>query len=56
MFNNFCGPDPIGGNYPSAMVINLETMELTYLQTGGISSGESAIQAIIAAADECADL
>ena len=56
MYTNFCSVAPIGGNYPSAMVINLETMELTYLELSGVASTESAIQAIIDGADECADI
>jgi hypothetical protein len=56
MYSNFCGNPPISGNYPSNMVVNLETMELTYLQTGGIASTESSIQAILAAADGCAEI
>jgi hypothetical protein len=56
MYNNFCGVAPISGNYPSAMVINLETMELSYLQLSGVESTVSTIGEIIAGADECADL
>jgi len=56
MYYNFCSVAPISSSYPSNMVINLETMELTYLELGSVTATASAVQAIIDSADECAEI
>lgn len=55
MFNTFLSGAPINGGYPSTMVIDLDTMELTYLQAAQMAQAESAIDAILAADHPCAE-
>lgn len=56
VFNNFTGAPPISGNYPSVMVVELDTMTLTHIATGGVDSATSAIDDVIAAVHDCAEL
>ena len=56
VFNNFTGPPPIEGSYPSVMVIELDTMTLSYFSIGGVDQTEGAIATALANVDDCADL
>ena len=55
IYYDFASQPLIGGGYPFTMVIDVDTMELTYFQPGQISSASSAIQAILDAEHPCAD-
>ena len=55
LFTNFLSGGSIGGSYPSTMIIDVDTMEMTYLSLGGLDAAESAIQAITSAEHPCAD-
>lgn len=46
----------VGGNYPSVMVLDLDTMTLRSFQSGGVSAVQSAIQQILDEPHPCADL
>ncbi len=56
MYYTFTGGAPVNGNYPSTMVIDLDTMTLRYFQTGGTSAAESVIRQILDEPHPCADL
>ena len=53
MYQNFS--TQLGGSYPFTMVVKLDTMELTYMSLGDVHSATSAIDAILADVDECAE-
>ncbi len=52
MYSNF--GQALGGTYPFTMVVDIDTMELVYLQTGGSAGAMSSIQAILNADHPCA--
>jgi len=53
MYTNF--GQALGGSYPFTMVVDIDTMELVYLQGGGSSGAMSSIQTILNADHSCAD-
>lgn len=55
MYTNFCGPLG-GGNYPSSMVIELDTMTLTAFEVGQVAALENKVQQILDAAHPCAEI
>ena len=54
-FTNFTQYPPISGGYPSAIVIDVDTMTIDYFASGGTSGANSAIQAILDVEHPCAD-
>ena len=54
MYFNFTSQEPLNGSYPSVMVIDIDTMTLTYSQLGGTSSAEAAINSILQDPHPCA--
>jgi hypothetical protein len=53
MYTNF--GQALDGSYPFTMVVDIDTMELVYLQGGDSSGAMSSIQAILNADHTCAD-
>ena len=53
MFANF--GQALGGSYPFTMVVDIDTMELVYLQNGPSAGAASSVQAILNADHPCAD-
>ncbi len=56
VYANFTSAAPISGNYPSVMVVELDTMTLTQIAVGGVDQTTSAIAEAIANVDDCAEL
>jgi hypothetical protein len=54
MYTHFTSQPAIGGGYPSTIVIDLDTMTITYFQPSGIDGAASAIQSILDADHPCA--
>lgn len=54
-YYQFASQASIGGGYPFTMVLDVDTMTLTYFQPGQIDAASSAIQAILGAEHPCAD-
>ena len=55
IYYDFASQPSIGGGYPFTMVIDVDTMTMTYFEPGGIDYGDGAIQAILDADHPCAD-
>lgn len=55
MYYTFTGPQ-MGGNYPSTMVIDLDTMTLRAFQSGDHTGVTSAVDQILSEPHPCADL
>ncbi|MCK9462231.1 MAG: hypothetical protein M0R80_21600 [Proteobacteria bacterium] len=55
IYSDFASQTLIDGGYPFTMVVDADTMTMTYFQPGQISSASSAIQAILDAEHPCAD-
>jgi hypothetical protein len=53
MYENFAST--LGGAYPSTIVIDIDTMEIRYFQTGDVMAAEGAIDTILAADHPCAE-
>jgi len=55
IYNDFASQTLIGGGYPFTMVVDADTMTMTYFQPGQIASAASAISAITSAEHPCAE-
>ena len=55
IYYDFASQPSIGGGYPFTMVIDVDTMTMTYFEPGGIDYADSAIQDILDADHPCAD-
>jgi hypothetical protein len=55
IYYDFASQPSIGGGYPFSMVVDVDTMTMTYFSSGGLDYAESAIQAILDAEHPCAD-
>jgi hypothetical protein len=55
IYYDFASQPSIDGGYPFTIVIDVDTMEITYFAPGQIASATSAIQAILDADHPCAD-
>jgi len=55
MYYTFTAP-LAGGNYPSTMVIDLDTMTLRAFVLGSVTDAEHAVQQILNEPHPCADL
>ena len=53
MYDNFA--QTLGGSYPNTIVVDIDTMEITYFQPGDITAAQSAVDAILASPDPCAE-
>jgi hypothetical protein len=53
MFNNFASA--VGGGYPFTIVVDIDTMEITYLGGGDVSLAQDAVDAILADPHPCAE-
>jgi hypothetical protein len=54
-YTNFASQPAIGGGYPFTMVIDVDTMAITYFAGGQIASAASAIQTILDAEHTCTE-
>ncbi len=54
MYANFCSQAPYNGSYPSVIVADIDTMQITHGQVGGMSGAEGAIDTILQAEHPCA--
>ena len=55
VYYDFASQPSIGGGYPFTIVIDLDTMVMTYFQPGQVADAASAVQTILDAAHPCAD-
>lgn len=53
MYSNFGAS--IGGSYPNTLVVDIDTMEITYFGPGDVTAAQSAVDAILATPDPCAE-
>ena len=53
MYTNFAAT--LGGSYPNTLVIDIDTMEITYFAPGDVTYAQSAVDAILATPDPCAE-
>lgn len=56
VYANFAAQPPISGNYPSVMVVELDTMTLRHIATGGLGTAGTHVADILANVDDCAEL
>jgi len=53
MYENFASQ--VGGAYPNTIVVDLDTMEIRYFETGDVMAAAGAVDAILAADHPCAE-
>ena len=53
MYDNFAAA--LGGSYPNTIVVDIDTMEITHFGPGDVTAAQSAVDAILATPDPCAE-
>ena len=53
MYNNFAAT--LGGSYPNTIVVDIDTMEITYFGPGDVTAAQGAVDEILASPDPCAE-
>lgn len=53
MYNNFAAT--LGGSYPNTIVVDIDTMEITYFGAGDVTAAQGAVDEILASPHPCAE-
>ena len=56
IYSTWMSQAPFNAGYPGSMVIDIDTMSLTYASPGGPEGASGAIQTILDNANECAEI